>query len=652
MRSASVPCLLILTVAACGGRTAGSGNEADNDGDHTGGGGLVARILEPNGSSSILSGTTLTLRASFVDGEDAVSPDSVTWTSSVDDTVLGTTNPLPGITLVNGTHTIEVEGALGSDTARDTVTVSVTDFAVAILDPTHERRVEFADNVTFNGEARIQSGALITRLVSGLPGAGERQASYTWSSDKDGAFGTLDDSMSYNALSVGDHVITLTVVDDDAVAGSGRTATASIHLTILPPNTPPNVTITDPASCPIDVEAGTSRAFAGLITDPDAADAGIEGSWSESISGAKGAGASFTFAGSAVLGKHQVTLTAEDSQGAVDDAVCDVYVVPPGQTRATFFPATTALNSDLPNGGDAVRWIGADGSGNTWIGDDQGLAVFDSDLTLADTYDGDDLGTNGGDVRVEDAAITTSAALIATEQGLALCTYGAPALTDCTELEGGDFNAVALAGDPATTAVVAAGADDGLYLATYSGGSPTGEEMLDEDNSNLPDNQVRDVLLDGAVLYVATSDGLCIAEAPAAALASPDALCTTILDDDTSILPSDEIRALAKSGDTLWIGTSDGVATFDTETGAVVVYGREGLSDVTVNDIVVDADGIVWIAHDEGISRFDPDTGGLTTLRGSDWGDPGEDNVRAIFIDAAGQKWFATNAGVVRYTGS
>ncbi|MBI3178016.1 MAG: hypothetical protein HYZ27_00045, partial [Deltaproteobacteria bacterium] len=476
------------------------------------------------------------------------------------------------------------------------------------------------------------------------PDAGD-VLTYTWT----GSFGTATGVTPTVALPFGDTTVTLTV-SDDLVGGSGASGTASIDLRINPPNTPPQVAITTPPACPVDLEAGQELALTATATDAE--DGALTGAWRESVSGTRASGNSTTFSSTA-LGKHQLTFSATDSLDATSDVTCDVFVIAAGGSRADLFPDTSGINGSLAGGNDTIRFVGADPGGNTLIGNDQGLSVFDATDALIDTYSGADLGVSGGAAVVRAAAATSDALFVAADQGLARCDYVAGVASNCVELSGEQFGAVAAGGSGPT--LLAGAADNGLYVASLTGATVDADMLFDSGNSNLPTDQMNDVLFVGTTLYVATGDGLCIANDLAGALAGPGNidLCSQILDGDNSILPDNEVRALSAAQGVLWIGTADGLARYDIAAGSITaVYDRDaGLADDQVNDVLVDADGIVWVAGDNGVSRLDPATGAVTILTATDFGLPGGTNFNAVFIDAGGIKWFGTDSGVVRYEG-
>jgi len=103
--------------------------------------------------------------------------------------------------------------------------------------------------------------------------------------------------------------ITLTVTD-----AGGLTNAKTTQVSVVAPNQAPSAAITAPAAGSSVVQ-GTSVAFAGTGTDPeDGALTGASLTWSSSINGAIGTGASFAI-NTLSVGAHVITLTARDAQG-------------------------------------------------------------------------------------------------------------------------------------------------------------------------------------------------------------------------------------------------------------------------------------------------------------------------------------------------
>jgi serine/threonine protein kinase/ligand-binding sensor domain-containing protein len=92
----------------------------------------------------------------------------------------------------------------------------------------------------------------------------------------------------------------------------------------------------------------------------------------------------------------------------------------------------------------------------------------------------------------------------------------------------------------------------------------------------------------------------------------------------------------------LWAGGGGGLVRWNVQDGSYVTFGTaEGLASNSVNDLLVDEQGVLWVATDAGISRFDgqnwvtfDETDGLD----SPW-------VQALAVDADGGLWAGTGYG-------
>jgi len=154
--------------------------------------------------------------------------------------------------------------------------------------------------------------------------------SLVWNSSADGQIGT-DTSFAITSLSVGTHIITLTVFDSDGASGS-----TSVSIILLEPgsisiNTPPKAEITSPEHETDNINEynlGNTVVFDGSGTDTE--DGNLTGAslvWTSSIDGEIGTGSYFTIN---ILseGTHIITLTATDSQGATGSDSVQIKIIP------------------------------------------------------------------------------------------------------------------------------------------------------------------------------------------------------------------------------------------------------------------------------------------------------------------------------------
>ncbi len=108
----------------------------------------------------------------------------------------------------------------------------------------------------------------------------------------------------------------------------------------------------------------------------------------------------------------------------------------------------------------------------------------------------------------------------------------------------------------------------------------------------------------------------------------------------------DTLTAIEFDGDTIWLGTNNGIGLYNTATGKATDFlWNDPPVKINVNDISVDYEGIGWIATNNGIWRLKNNT--LTSLEGINF-----QNILAAEVDSDNIKWFITNDAVLRFNGS
>ncbi len=612
--------------------------------------GFTVELISPNGSISILSGDTIDFEADFLLAGLLVSPETITWTSDKAG-LLGESRLISGVSLSAGVHVVTVRAVLDGREATAEVRVQVSDIAVQINHPSSGRTFVVNTSASFSGSAAVNKGTVVA-LVSGASTGTQRKASYVWTSDIDGELSTSD-TFSIDTLSIGQHVITLKVTDDAVMNGTGLSASASIVLNVVAVDTPPQTEITVPATCPQSIDLGSTRTMTATATDAE--DGALVGVWLDSMDGRAIIGNSITFGVDAALGKHTLTFVASDSAGAESRAVCDIWVNPVG---GDVISPATSVNTAVQNAGlpTEYTWVGSVGDGNTWVGTTEGLAIIREAGT--EVYDADALLGAGGATEILDVIAIDNTVFIATIDGLARCTFSATALTECTRVaESGalEYSAVAVAGNASSYVLTGARRGEGLYLSLVENGKAPVTKTFTEGNSNIPDNDLRALQFVGDTLYLGGDGGLCVINDPRDNLTKVDmTLCAGTVNSALDRIANNEIRALAYDGKYLWLGTDEGLVRFDPTTDSMVVYNEDmGLANDTVNDVVVDAQGVVWIATNKGVSRIEPLSGSITNLTGSDLGLDSNPKILSIFIDANGSKWFASEQdGLFQYLGN
>ncbi len=142
----------------------------------------------------------------------------------------------------------------------------------------------------------------------------------------------------YNGLDiVGNQLITI-FTDNRNESGGGADSTdvyaAGLTVGGGPGNTAPTVTITAPANG-TSVAQGTSVTFSGTATDAEDGNISASLTWSSSINGNIGSGASFSTSTLSV-GSHTITASVTDSGGLPGSAVINLTVTGTGPTTVTF----------------------------------------------------------------------------------------------------------------------------------------------------------------------------------------------------------------------------------------------------------------------------------------------------------------------------
>ncbi|MGV3710542.1 MAG: S8 family serine peptidase [Gemmatimonas sp.] len=278
-------------------------------------------ISSPAAGTSVVQGTTLTFSGSANDPEDGVlSGASLVWTSSLNGQI-GTGNSFSTSALTVGAHLITLtarDGDGATNVATRTINISANQAPKArISSPINLYAVAAPTVVTFSGTGTDpEDGPL-----SG--------SSLVWSSNKMGVIGT-GTSFSTSALTVGTHVVTLTVKDS-----RGLTDAESVTITISEPappkapevtNKPPVATITSPSNNSAAM-AGMVIKFTGTGTDPEQG-ALSDGAlvWTSNLDGQIGTGTNF-FYGALRAGTHVITLTVKDNEGATHSVSRTVTII-------------------------------------------------------------------------------------------------------------------------------------------------------------------------------------------------------------------------------------------------------------------------------------------------------------------------------------
>jgi PKD repeat protein len=318
----------------------------------------TAEITSPASGATFFAGDPVTFTGTAEDPETGpLAGSRLSWSSSLDGPI-GTGGSL-FTGLGAGAHTITLTatdpgGASGTDAISIEIVVNQPP-VVSISSPADGAEVVEGLPVSLTGAA--------TDPESG-PVPGSR---LSWISDRDGALGT-GAAVETDALSLGNHVVTLRATDDRGLAG-----TASFDLTVLP-NTAPSAAISAPEDG-AEFLQGTEVTFVGSGSDPQqGALTGASLSWSSDRDGALGTETSLGVSDLSA-GVHVVTLTAADQQGLTGTASILVIVTTPTglPPEADFTVACSGLDCDFSSTGSsdpdglitAWNWEFGDGETST-----------------------------------------------------------------------------------------------------------------------------------------------------------------------------------------------------------------------------------------------------------------------------------------------
>ena len=226
----------------------------------------------------------------------AITGSSLSWTSSQDG-ILGTGGTFSLNTLQSGTHTITLTATDNSISTTASVSISVTN-----NEPTSTINTP-SDEASFNAGTSVSFTGTGTDIDTG------DTLSYSWASSIDTAIGT-GSTIATSSLTVGTHVIVLTVTDD--ALGSTASAPITIHIT----NNAPTATILSPSDNDTFYKDVTIN-FNGTGSDIEDASGVLNYAWSCSVHGTTilDAAASFT-KNTLVEGDHTITFTVTDTNGA------------------------------------------------------------------------------------------------------------------------------------------------------------------------------------------------------------------------------------------------------------------------------------------------------------------------------------------------
>ena len=203
--------------------------------------------------------------------------------------------------------------------------------------------------------------------------------------------------------------------------------------------------------------------------------------------------------------------------------------------------------------------------------------------------------------------------------------------------------------------------DDGLL---WIGTSHTGLNSLDRERNivkrykneignekSLVSNNISEITGIDNEIWIATEIGLSKYDK------STNEFTNYKLTDDKDSLPNNVIRTLhIDSKGLLWIGTRDGLATFDRKDTYVnykELFEESGIKEHMFSDIYEDKDGIMWFgsAIDGGLIKYNRETGEIKNYKHDkdDENSLSFNSIKSISEDTKGNLWIATHYGINKF---
>lgn len=191
---------------------------------------------------------------------------------------------------------------------------------------------------------------------------------------------------------------------------------------------------------------------------------------------------------------------------------------------------------------------------------------------------------------------------------------------------------------------------EGINVIDRKNGNITKFRSSDDENS-LSNNYIRDIAGIGNEIWIATEFGL----------SKYDKLTKKFTryyeEENENSLVSNDVRTLYIDDEgILWIGTRDGLCTFDrknTFNSYRDIFLENGITENMFSDIIQDQDGIIWIASglDGGLIRLNKNTNEIKSYRNNE---NDEDSIsynalKAIAIDSENNIWIGSQYGLNKF---
>ncbi len=268
----------------------------------------VVSIASPADGSTFTAGEVVSFAASATDAEDGDLTNVVSWLSDLD-AALATGGLFDTSDLSIGAHQITAQvadslGKLGSASVSISIVPNASPTVIVTSPP--------------EGASFIEGTPVDLVASAADPEDGDLSAGLAWTSSIDGALGT-GGVLQVNALSLGDHLLTASVVDSLGADGS---SSVTINVRV---NQPPAISLTTPTDGSTHY-AGDTIVFTASAADPDDGDLSESIVWSSDVAGVLGTGASIQRNDLAVA-VHAVTASVTDAQGATAQQGLSIEVI-------------------------------------------------------------------------------------------------------------------------------------------------------------------------------------------------------------------------------------------------------------------------------------------------------------------------------------
>jgi hypothetical protein len=595
----------------------------------------VVSLLQPADGSFHHSGDSILFQGSAADSEDGnITGTQLTWFNGPTQIGSGATVQTA---LANGTHEVTLQ-AVDSENAIGTATITihiVDNFppVCSILSPADGTAVLTGETVAFEASCTDPDVAVVPNI------------NISWTSDLQGNLG-VGALIQTALLDVGFHTIEVCAIDSEDATVVNCT---SLQVNVLAEaNEPPTAMINAPAN------SGVHYACEAITLECNASDAenqiaGVQ--WSSNLEGVIGSSEYILWTPS-IGGQHTLTCTATDASGqTAEDTVSVIVVSPFADVNQPTSGAQFAVGASIPLAGTACdSEDGAlAGSNLTWHSSVRGQIGSGATSSFTESI----VGFHQLQFRALDSE--NNAATVSLNVSVHISVGGN--LVDLVENVSlpGDGNGGIV--DPSTGMIWIA-TDNGLVRIDPA--DPNNPTVYTSDNSDLPDNQVLDVVLaaDGT-LMIATDDGLAVG------CATVGLSCQDTFSEGDLALNDNKITAivLLPDGRTV-IGTDDCLMFSDWSLDEHIdICDGDGQGDnligSEINGLFYDeATGGVWVATSDGASFMEPTggpgVGGQSSSTFTSYDDDdglADKNVSNISVGSiTGDVWFATEGGLTRMT--